>query len=389
MDEVLTTQLIQILDKRIAKYSSKDLSSKSKASTKELRNFKLNPLARLLIHKPENPPPQIHSLASITLKSKIRKVKAHKHSEIINNISIQDSNYSINTTDIQSLKPTNNNESEKQNALENYTINKEEVQNANYIERLLKSDIEILGCWQKFKENFLRLSKKKFLDNSHWWKYKMWRSVMKSGIKRLESKWIRINNAATKIQSIIRMCKTRKVYLKIKQSCIYIQDFWVKVYKQRCRFLKIKFLACFLSKYAKLSFIEKSFSAIIIQKYFRMFIIRKRYKNLINEKMQAYRHRKMLEKQSNLVKQRNNRKQAVKIIENFWLNYKEKCRLKTLRKYLVTLPYKYRKLLMKFKQVKRDADNLKNTVDELIAKKFMKYPLNLELNINVIKEIYK
>lgn len=105
--------------------------------------------------------------------------------------------------------------------------------------------------------------------------------------------------------------------------------------------------------------------------------------------MQAYRHKKMLEKQSNLVKQRNIRKQSVKIIERFWLNYKEKCRLKILRKYLVTLPYKYRKLLMKFKQVKQDADNLKNTVDELIAKNFMKYPMNIELNMNVIKEIYK
>lgn len=144
------------------------------------------------------------------------------------------------------------NDSEKQNDIENYMINKEEeFQNKKFIEKLLKSYTEVLGCWENFKGKLLRVNKKRFLDNCHWWKYRMWRNVMRKGAKRLEKKWKGMIVAATKIQSMYRMGKTRKTYLKIQQSCIYIQDYWIKVYKQRCRFLKTKFLACFLSKYAK------------------------------------------------------------------------------------------------------------------------------------------
>lgn len=88
--------------------------------------------------------------------------------------------------------------------------------------------------------------------------------------------------------------------------------------------------------------------------------------------MQLYKHRKMLEKQTLLVKERNSRKNAIKIIEKFWLDYKEKLRMRNIRKYLFTLPYECRMLYLKFKQVKQDADNLKNDVDQMIAKKLMK-----------------
>lgn len=88
--------------------------------------------------------------------------------------------------------------------------------------------------------------------------------------------------------------------------------------------------------------------------------------------MQLYKHRKMLEKQTLLVKERNSRKNAIKIIEKFWIDYKEKLRMRNIRKYLFTLPYECRMLYLKFKQVKQDADNLKNDVDQMIAKKLMK-----------------
>ena len=43
--------------------------------------------------------------------------------------------------------------------------------------------------------------------------------------------------------------------------------------------------------------------------------------------------------------------------------------MREVRKYLFSLPYECRLLYLKFKQVKQDADNLKNDVDIMIAKK--------------------
>lgn len=80
----------------------------------------------------------------------------------------------------------------------------------------------------------------------------------------------------------------------------------------------------------------------------------------------------MLERQASLVKNRNVKKSAVKIIESFWLSIKEKQKIREMRKYLLTLPYECRQLYIKFKQVKQDADNLKSDVDAMIAKKLEK-----------------
>ena len=80
----------------------------------------------------------------------------------------------------------------------------------------------------------------------------------------------------------------------------------------------------------------------------------------------------MLERQASLVKNRNIKKSAVKIIESFWLSIKEKQKIREMRKYLLTLPYECRQLYIKFKQVKQDADNLKSDVDAMIAKKLEK-----------------
>lgn len=77
----------------------------------------------------------------------------------------------------------------------------------------------------------------------------------------------------------------------------------------------------------------------------------------------------MLEKQASLVKSRNLKKNAVKIIEFWWLGIKEKEKVREMRKYLLTLPYECRQLYIKFKKVKQDADNLKNDVDAMVAKK--------------------
>jgi Zn-dependent peptidase ImmA (M78 family) len=77
----------------------------------------------------------------------------------------------------------------------------------------------------------------------------------------------------------------------------------------------------------------------------------------------------MLARQATLKKTRNLKKTAAKLIEDEWLSYQNRKKLKDVRKYLWTLPYECRILYFKFQQVKKDADNLKNDVDQLIAKK--------------------
>jgi hypothetical protein len=77
----------------------------------------------------------------------------------------------------------------------------------------------------------------------------------------------------------------------------------------------------------------------------------------------------MLERQATLKKERNVKKNAAKFIEEQWLDFKARIKLRDVRKYLWTLPYECRILYFKFQQVKKDADNLKNDVDQLIAKK--------------------
>ena len=77
----------------------------------------------------------------------------------------------------------------------------------------------------------------------------------------------------------------------------------------------------------------------------------------------------MLERQATLKKNRYLKKTAAKFIEDQWLSYQNRKKLKDVRKYLWTLPFECRILYFKFQQVKKDADNLKNDVDQLIAKK--------------------
>ena len=85
--------------------------------------------------------------------------------------------------------------------------------------------------------------------------------------------------------------------------------------------------------------------------------------------MKVLQHKMMLERQVTLKNARNAKMNAIRFIEEQWLSYQARQKLKDVRKYLWTLPYECRILYFKFQQVKKDADNLKNDVDLLIAKK--------------------
>ena len=90
---------------------------------------------------------------------------------------------------------------------------------------------------------------------------------------------------------------------------------------------------------------------------------------MLYEKGKIRKHKMMLTRQATLKKQKDLKKKAIKFIEEQWLDYQNKKKMKDIRKYLWTLPYECRVLYFKFQQVKQDADNLKNDVDVLIARK--------------------
>lgn len=104
----------------------------------------------------------------------------------------------------------------------------------------------------------------------------------------------------------------------------------------------------------------------------RRFLVFRKFRRVLEEKKSIRKHQDMLKRQSLLVKNRNLKKNAIRVIEQFWLGYKEKLKNREMRKYLSTLPYECRQLYLKFKQVKKDADSLKNDVDAMIAKKMEK-----------------
>lgn len=205
-----------------------------------------------MAQKTENPP-QIHSSANITIKSKIRKVKTYKKPENINKSSVIDPRRSINTTELKEMMSVYEGDIDVYNTLDHNWDQKDHLEQDDHviIEKPLKTDTEVFGYWKRLREDLKRAKKTTFLDNHHWWLYKMWRKTLKNGINAFGLKWKKMVFAAKKIQSLLRMALAKKKYIKQKKSGIYIQNYWRKVHSQRKKFLKIRFLAKSLSKYIK------------------------------------------------------------------------------------------------------------------------------------------
>ena len=168
-------------------------------------------------------------------------------------------------------------------------------------------------------------------------------------------------------------------YGEILRAAECITRYWRHAWGLRKRFVTIKKLVSILQplvrKYLnKARITARNRAATIIQKDFKRFVIYKKYRNQINERMKVRNHRDMMARQLTMKKQRDFKKQAVRFIENQWIVYQEKKKLKEVRKYLWNLPYECRLLYFKFQQVKQDADSLKTDVDLLIAKKQGKIP---------------
>ncbi|CAG9327788.1 unnamed protein product [Blepharisma stoltei] len=197
----------------------------------------------------------------------------------------------------------------------------------------------------------------------------LWKHTLKRGISQLcVTRKIKIIATST-IQKNWRRFLKQKEYNLLKLSTSVIKDYWLHVRPERKNFKKAQFLSRFLYRYAKISYRKKTRSATIIQKWYKRFITMKKYQPAIQEKLRAKKHRDMMRKQQTLVQERNRKKQAARRIEQGWLDYMNKKRMRDIRKYLWSLPYECRLLYLKFKQVKQDADMLKADVEQMIANK--------------------
>ncbi|OMJ85360.1 hypothetical protein SteCoe_13333 [Stentor coeruleus] len=162
------------------------------------------------------------------------------------------------------------------------------------------------------------------------------------------------------------MYRQRKKFLKTKAHILTIQRFWKKTYPLMKLYKKIKFYVKKLGKYAEEMYKKKTKAAICIQKFYKKYKVRKEYKDKIYEKVKITMHEKLLRRQSKLVQDRNRKKQAVKVIEREWLKRMKRQRMRSLRKYLATIPYECRVLCLKYKQAKRETDVLQADLNKVI-----------------------
>ncbi|OMJ66441.1 hypothetical protein SteCoe_36710 [Stentor coeruleus] len=142
-----------------------------------------------------------------------------------------------------------------------------------------------------------------------------WKHKLRQGIINICNKRKKLINAVICIQKNWKMHKQRKKFLLLKNKVIKIQRYWKYTWTQVKRYKKIKFLACKLNGYAKLMYKIKINASIIIQKHYRKHMIRKVYKKEIEKNYRKTMHEKLLKRQSEMVKNRNMKKIAVKIIE--------------------------------------------------------------------------
>ena len=172
------------------------------------------------------------------------------------------------------------------------------------------------------------------------------------------------------MQRYLRKTKPlRSKLLSTLKAVKLIQSVWKHGWKPRLDFLKKKKLAVYLSKFAKRFYARKVKSANTIKKHYKGFKIFKQFQPLIQEALRRTKQAQSIAKKRKALELNKKRKLAVRTIESAYLEYKQKLKLREIRRYLWTLPYECRELYIKFQQVKRDADYLKADVDQMINKK--------------------
>jgi len=331
----------------MAKFSncSKDLSAKSKTPYSELKNVKLQPLATLRNKSKSYIPPTSPKTAS-----------------------------KLSTTH-QSKRPSRSSTPE--------TFSK-----CPKLSREAR-----LSFWSNFASNLLNRSPVELQNTLAYNKLLLLKKILKRGVRLIQIRRRTKIQKVSRIQTWWKAFLCQKQYSAFKTAATTIQKYWkytrserilfkkkvkairtIQSYFRNCRpsrllYLKIKKAAFVCSSFAKSLFGKKTLSATVIQKHYKGYLARKNHRPAILNALKARKHKQFLRKQRELAELRNTRKKAVRVIENEYLKYKYRLRLKELRKYLWTIPYECRLLYLKFKQVKRDADLLKADVEQMILAK--------------------
>ena len=102
--------------------------------------------------------------------------------------------------------------------------------------------------------------------------------------------------------------------------------------------------------------------------FVRGWLVRRAYRPTILKRVDTKRKATFIAEKAAKLEQIKVRRNAVSVIEEWWLSVKWKRELVGIRAYLWTLPWECRLLYIKFKQVKTDADELKKDVANLIDK---------------------
>ncbi|OMJ93167.1 hypothetical protein SteCoe_3989 [Stentor coeruleus] len=372
-------QLMQIIDKRTAKFTNKGPQPIPQALTKESRKVKLTPLSTLPNANSKNdisaasPPQKVRRIKlkasqTIAQTSKISDSTENKETITLNSIkklqtSIPNSilenleNFTLDQLEIKSVddesceNPNIEDHKEEQN-LENNTENigsddddyKTNEINEEQDERIC--DEVFLSFWLSFAAQIEEIMKPPVIENFKWiFEYK---EKAKKAVEAIGLYWKYTR-------------KDRKRFLSAQKIARILQ---VKVREM----IKRKYLRAELEKKKRI-FEGQSAAAIKIQKVYKGYKVYKKYQPIIEERVKVRKHKEFLEKQNTLRKARNHKKQVVRFIEEQWSMYQNKKKMREVRKYLMTLPYECRLLYFKFQQVKQDADSLKNDVDLLISKK--------------------
>lgn len=124
----------------------------------------------------------------------------------------------------------------------------------------------------------------------------------------------------------------------------------------------------FIQSFYRRRHMRKINSSTRLVSFVRAWLVRRRTRPLIQKRVSDKRKATFIAEKAAKLEQIKVRRNAVSVIEEWWLSVKWKRELVGIRAYLWTLPWECRLLYIKFKQVKSDADELKVDVARLIDK---------------------
>lgn len=110
---------------------------------------------------------------------------------------------------------------------------------------------EIDGLWKLIVANLKKNRKISILDNVHWTLYRVWRVIMRNGLRKIQKSWKKTRTSAIKIQKNFKMHLARKNFGKKLLASKLIQHYWKHTWGARKSYLRTKRLISFVQVYAR------------------------------------------------------------------------------------------------------------------------------------------